>query len=138
DLLDDAPLFPISHFGERLDKYIKIYINVDPEDNNGTIKTLEEFSEKLFPYVEKREGKLQLAKTQVQRGIQYLNQKGQPFLMLKALDYFHKAKINYQHEDSMEGYVLALLNIGQLFNVLGMHYAAKYYVLGAFRVSMNK
>lgn len=134
--LDKAQIYPVSQFGERINKYIKIQINIDPKDDGGVIAVLEKFSEELFPYVEKREGKIQLAKQQVQRGIQYLNKK-ESTLMLRALEYFHKAKMNYQNEDTLEGFVRALLNIAQIYISLGMNYAGKYYILGAFRVSTN-
>jgi len=52
-------------FGDRIDMYIKIYINLDPQDDLGIINALEKFSEKLFPFVEKIEGKTKLAKRQV-------------------------------------------------------------------------
>lgn len=136
-LIDKAPLFNVSQFGDRVNKYIKIFINVDPDDKNGVIKGLEEFSEKLYPFVEKREGKARVAKQQVEKGVAYLNTKNK-FGLLKALESFHKAKDNYQHEDTIEGFVLALLNISQLYNSIGMHFAGKYYALGAFRMSVNK
>tara|TARA_R110001632_G_scaffold232806_1_gene374686 strand:- start:45788 stop:49048 length:3261 start_codon:yes stop_codon:yes gene_type:complete len=135
--LDEAPLYEVSQLGERLNKYIKMFINADPDDTWGLIKALEDFSTKLFPYIEKREGKIALAKQQVERGVQYIttNKKS---LLLKALDYFHKAKLNYLQEDTIEGYILGLINISQLYNKLGLHIAAKNYALASFRISINK
>lgn len=136
-LAQQAPLFKLSQFGDRIEKYIKMQLNVDPEDEMGIIAALEDFSEKLFPLVEKREGKTKLAQSQVKRGYNYLNTTV-PKNLLKALDYFHKAKDNYLQEDTIEGFVLALLNIAQLYNSIGMHFAAKNYALAAFRISTNK
>lgn len=136
NLVQQAPLFKLSQFGDRIEKYIKMQIASDPRDELGITAALESFSEKLFPLVGEREGKIQLAKQQVQRGHSYL-QTTEPFNMLKALEYFHKAKDNYQQEDTMEGFILALLNISQLYNAIGMHFAAKYYALAAFRISSN-
>lgn len=137
DLADNAPLFKLSQFGDRIEKYIKMHLNIDPNDEMSIINALENFSEKLFPLVNKREGKSQLAKLQITRGYSYLKT-NEPFNLLKALDYFHKAKDNYLQEDTIEGYILALLNIAQLYNAIGMHFAAKYYALGAYRMSINK
>lgn len=136
-LAEEAPLFKLSQFGDRIEKYIKMQLNIDPEDKMGIIVALEQFSEDLFPLVEKREGKVKLAQSQVQRGYNYL-QTSVPGNLLKALDYFHKAKDNYLQEDTIEGFVLALLNIAQLYNSIGMHFAAKNYALAAFRMSANK
>lgn len=137
DIVEHAQLYKLSQFGDRIEKYIKIHINIDPKDEMGIIIALEKFSDKLFPLVEKREGKTQLAKSQAQRGYSYLKT-AEPFNLLKALDYFHKAKDNYLQEDTIEGYVLALLNISQLYNAIGMHFAAKNYALAGFRISVNK
>lgn len=136
-LAEEAPLFKLSQFGDRIEKYIKMQLNVDPKDEMGMIAALEDFSENLFPLVEKREGKVKLAQSQVQRGNSYLKT-SVPKNLLKALTYFHKAKNNYQQEDTIEGFILALLNIAQLYNSMGMHFAAKNYALAAFRMSTNK
>jgi hypothetical protein len=112
-------------------------INMDPQDEMGIINALEDFSERLFPLIKTREGKVKLAQSQVRRGYSYL-QTTVPKNLLKALDYFHKAKDNYLQEDTIEGFVLALLNISQLYNSVGMHFAAKNYALAAFRMSVNK
>lgn len=132
-----APLFKLSQFGDRIEKYIKMQINIDQNDEMGIIEALECFSEKLFPLVEEREGKVKLAQSQVKRGYSYLKTTI-PKNLLNALGYFHKAKDNYLQEDTIEGYVLALMNIAQLYNSIGMHFAAKNYALAAFRMSTNK
>lgn len=134
---DQAPLYKLSQFGDRIEKYIKMQLNVDPTDEMGIIAALEDFSENLFPLVEKREGKVKLAQSQVNRGYSYLKT-NIPKNLLKALDYFHRAKENYLQEDTIEGFVLALLNIAQLYSSIGMHFAAKNYGLAAFRMSTNK
>lgn len=136
-LVEQAPLFKLSQFGDRIEKYIKMQLNVDSTDEMGIIAALEDFSENLFPLVEKREGKVKLAQSQVRRGYSYLKT-NVPKNLLKALDYFHRAKDNYLQEDTIEGFVLALLNIAQLYNSIGMHFAAKNYALAAFRMSTNK
>jgi hypothetical protein len=136
-LADLAPFFKLSQFGDRIEKYIKMHLNIDPEDKMGIIGALENFSQKLFPLVEKREGKIKLAQSQVNRGLSYMNTTVSKNL-LKALDYFHKAKDNYLQEDTIEGFLLSLLNIAQLYNSIGMHFAAKNYALAAFLISTNK
>ncbi|QHC84728.1 hypothetical protein AS589_07990 [Empedobacter brevis] len=135
-LVEHAPLFKLSQFGERIEKYIKMQLNIDPVDEMGIIAVLEEFSESLFPLIEKREGKVKLAQSQVKRGRNYLKTTI-PKNVLKALNYFHKAKDNYLQEETIEGFVLAILNISQLYNAVGMHFAAKNYALAAFRMSTN-
>lgn len=136
-IVDDAPLFKLSQFSERIDKYLKIYIHHNITEDEDIIEVLDKFSESLFPLVEKREGKVRLAKSQVNRAYSFLKT-NKPRNILKALDLFHKAKDNYFQEDTIEGFVLALLNIAQLYNSLGMHFAAKNYALASFRMSAIK
>ncbi|KFF14894.1 hypothetical protein [Flavobacterium hydatis] len=136
-IIDVSPLYKISQFGDRINKYIKIFINIDPIDQKGIINSLETFSEKLYPYVEKREGKSRVAKQQVEKGISFLKT-NTSYGLLKALENFHKAKDNYQQEDTIEGFILALLNISNLYNNIGMYLAGKYYALSVFRISINK
>ncbi|MEA5405905.1 hypothetical protein VB776_23400 [Arcicella sp. DC2W] len=136
-IAEQAPLFKLSQFGDRIEKYIKMQLNIDPSDEMGIIVALEDFFEKLSPLVGVREGKVKLAQLQVKRGYNYLNT-SVPKNLLKALDNFHKAKDNYLQEDTIEGFVLALLNIAQLYNSVGMHFASKNYALAAFRISVNK
>lgn len=134
--IDNAPLYKVLQFGDRINKYIKFFISIDPEDKYGLIRILEEFSEKLEPFVEKREGKSKLAHQQVEKGIAFLKTSNS-FGLLKALESFHKAKDNYLQADTMEGFVLGLLNISQLYSSVGMNFAGKYYALSAFRISIN-
>lgn len=61
-----------------------------------------------------------------------------PKNLLRALDYFHRAKDNYLMEDTIEGFILVVLNIGNLYDTIGMHFAAKNYALAAFRMSSNR
>ncbi|WP_281298701.1 dsDNA nuclease domain-containing protein [Flavobacterium limnophilum] len=136
NFIDEAPLFKVSQFGDRINKYIKSFINIDPEDKSGLIRELEGFSEKLYPFVEKREGKVRLAHQQVEKGVAFLKT-SYSFGLLKALESFHKAKDNYQQADTIEGFILGLLNISQLYSSLGMNFAGKYYALCAFRMSIN-
>jgi hypothetical protein len=56
---------------------------------------------------------------------------------LKALDYFHEAKDLFNHKETIEGYILSLINISQLYSVIGMNLAAKYYSLSAVWVSIH-
>ncbi|MBW1297781.1 dsDNA nuclease domain-containing protein [Aquimarina litoralis] len=135
--IEKAPLYNVTQLGQRINKMIKMFINIDPDDKRGVVKLLELFLEKISPFIEKRNGKIALAKQQVDRGASYLMQTNK-FFLLKAIEYFHKAKDNYFQENTLEGYVLGMLNIAQFYNSIGMNYAAKYYALGAFRISVNE
>jgi hypothetical protein len=135
-IIDDADLYHASVLADRINQYIKLFIKVDPEKNENVISALEDFSDKLDVQVQKREGKYKKAKQQVERGSSYIYTNN-PKLLLKALHYFHEAKDLFNHKETIEGYILALINISQLYSVIGMNLAAKYYSLSAVWVSIH-
>ena len=135
--LDRAEYYNVSQLSNRLNDYIELLIETDAEGNSELIDAIIEFTEKLNPTVEIRSGNFRSAKDDLNRGMKYLKSNS-PKLLLKALDSFHKAKTKFKNEESFEGYVLALINIAQLYSVIGMNLAAKYYALGAAWVSIHK
>jgi len=135
--IDKAEYYNVSQLSNRLIDYVELLIETDAEGNSDLIDAVIEFTEKLNPIVEVRSGKFRSAKDDLERGIKYLNS-DIPKLSLKALDSFHKAKNKFNNQESFEGYVLALINIAQLYSGIGMNLAAKYYALGAAWVSIHK
>jgi len=135
--IDEAEYYNVSQLSNRLNDYVELLIEDDAEGNSDLIDALIEFTEKLNPTIETRSGNFRSAKDDLNRGMKYLKSDS-PKLLLKALDSFHKAKTKFKNEESFEGYVLALINIAQLYSVIGMNLAAKYYALGASWVSIHK
>lgn len=135
--LDRAEYYNVSQLSNRLNDYIELLIETDAEANSELIDAIIEYTEKLNPTLEIRSGNFKSAKDDLNRGMKYLKSDS-PRLLLKALDSFHKAKTKFKNEESFEGYVLALINIAQLYSVIGMNLAAKYYALGAAWVSIHK
>lgn len=125
--LPNAPFYPVSQLGAKLDGVFDIAIDLGLDKDFGL---LEEFSEKLLPIIQQREGDFSAAKSYKERGMKHLDSTN-PKGILKALNYFHKAKDLYQNEDAYEGFVLAILVISQLYASIGMNLAAKYYSLSA-------
>ena len=123
--LPNAVLYAVSQLGKRIDGIINLAIRFGIDDD---FTNIEKFSESLLPKVLEREGDFSAAKRYVERGIKYLNTSN-PADLLKALDYFHKAKDLYNNQDYSEGFILALINISQLYSAIGMNLAAKYYSL---------
>ncbi len=123
--LQNAPLYPISQLGKRIDGLIDLSIEFDLPNE---LRPLEVFGEKLQPYIKEREGSFSAAKRYTERGVKYLYSKNHNGI-LKALDFFHKAKELYFNEATYEGFILAILNISQLYAQIGLNLAAKYYAL---------
>ncbi|WP_298952362.1 hypothetical protein [uncultured Nonlabens sp.] len=135
--IDDAQLYNITSLNNRLNTYIKLLIQNESEKNEGIIEALEHFIEKIEPIVSQRYGAYGSAKVEIQKGIEYLKSTN-PNFSLKALNSFHKAKSLWYLEESFEGYVLALINIAQLYASIGLNMAAKYYAISALWASAHK
>lgn len=132
--LSDAPLYSVNQLGQQIEGVLDLSIDII---NNSQIEDfLENYHEKLLPYIEKSEGSLVRAKTYTNRAMRYL-ESSKPNGILKALDLLHKAKDLYFNKETYEGFVLALLTISQLYVKIGMNLAAKYYSLMAIRFCIN-
>lgn len=134
--LDKAEYYNVSQLGERLNAYIKMLISINSETNFEIIEFLESYLQKIDGFVLKREGNYKAAKIQIDRGVQYLKST-KPELLLKALNCFHKAKDLWHQQETIEGLVLALINISQLYSGIGLNMAAKYYALAGVWVSVH-
>lgn len=134
-LSDKARYYNISQLSTRINEYIKIILSTVEETNYKLIDFLEDYSERLVKIVQKRHGNDEAAQIQKNRGISYLNKK-EPFFYLKALNCFHKAKDLWNQQETIEGYILALLNISQLYVGMDMNLAAKYYALSSVWLSV--
>jgi hypothetical protein len=135
--IDKAEYYNVSQLSNRLNDYVELLIEKDAEGNSDLVDALIEYTDKLSPTVEIRSGNFRSAKDDLNRGLKYLKSDS-PKLLLRALESFHKANTKFKNEESFEGYVLALINIAQLYSVIGMNLAAKYYALGAAWVSIHK
>jgi hypothetical protein len=134
ELIPHAPLYNVTRLSDRLNQFIKLHIRVGTEEEY--IDSLESLVDKLMRFVSERKGNYELAKTYVERGVNYLHTTN-PHDLAKTLKFFHKAKDLWLQEETKEGYVLELLNISQFYSALKMNFAAKYYALSAAWFSIN-
>lgn len=134
-LSNEATYYDISQLSTRINEYIKIILNTAEEADYKLIDFLEDYSGQLVNIVEKRSGNHKAAKIQIDRGVSYLY-KSEPFFYLKALNCFHKAKDLWNQQETIEGHILALLNISQLYAGMDMNLAAKYYALSGVWLSV--
>jgi predicted nucleic acid-binding protein len=135
-IIDTAPYYHTSQLSDRINKYINLFIKINADENAELIIALQLFSEKLHSKVQNREGEFSRGKKQVDWGAGHIYT-DDPTQVLKALSHFHKAKNHWNNRESIEGHVLSLLNIAQLYSSIGLNFAAKYYALGGVWVSIN-
>ncbi|PJJ83296.1 dsDNA nuclease domain-containing protein [Mucilaginibacter auburnensis] len=126
--LDQAQRYNVvalaAQINQWLDRLMKDGTSLDD------MEPLQEFADQLIPFVNSRENDESNALRYNETGNRYLETTDRNGV-LKALTCFHKAKALYRQDRTRKGYVLALLNIGQLYNVAGCNLAAKYYSMSA-------
>lgn len=132
--LPNAPQYAISQLGNRIDAIVDSAIRFGLDDE---FLELEKYSEDILPLVQKREGDFSAAKRYTEKGWKHLHSPNSNGI-LKALDFFHKAKDLYQNEATYEGFILAVMGISQLYSAIGMNLAAKYYSLSAIWFCFQK
>ena len=130
----NAPQYAISQLGKRIDAIVDLAIRFGLDDK---FLELEKYSEEILPLVQEREGDFSAAKRYTEKGWKHLHSKSSRGI-LKALDFFHKAKDLYQNEATYEGFILAVMAISQLYAAIGMNLAAKYYSLSAIWFCFQK
>ncbi|MRG47567.1 hypothetical protein GFS24_20765 [Chitinophaga sp. SYP-B3965] len=133
-LLENAQTFSISRLFDQLSQILSLFIHHDADDE--AIDTLESFLGEIEEAASKTGRQHDAAHALIVRGTIYLGKKnGKSFL--KALELFHQAKGLWNLDETREGFVLALLNISQIYAGLGMNLAAKYYGLCAVWASTH-
>ena len=116
DVIEDSPLFPLESFSNVLTMMV-VYI--------GDYPSFSTLVEKIDSLLEKRVGGFAVAEKCRDRAIQY-KENGD---LIKTLQEFHKAKINWFAKETMYGSLLAMLVIADTYSELGLVYAAKYYAM---------
>ncbi|TMU54590.1 hypothetical protein [Flagellimonas algicola] len=139
ELNNDAPLYNYSNLYERINGMIRgLILKGYTKEYDVLIDELERLSDRLSPIIEKREGSFALAKKYRNRGIDYLKSSTRRKDLLKSLDYFQKAKLLLFQEETKEGFILALLNISQVYSAIGFNIAAKFYALAGFYMAIGE
>lgn len=136
-LLPRAKQYDISSLYDQLNQYLKIMIKVMPNNWEASAEHLEEIITRLEPFVIEKDGNYKIAKKLIEEGALYLDKNDLKFL-LKAHHKFHIATNYYNNDSYIEGYVLGLLKIAQLYVAAGMNLAAKHYALSVIWFSFGK
>lgn len=125
-LLKDTKIYSISRLSDQLSQILNMLIQHGLDDD--TIEPIEKFITDIEDYASKTGKQHSAAHNLIERGVLYIkNPSSKNFL--KALDCFHKAKNLWYLSETKDGFILALINIAQLYSALGMNLAAKYYGL---------
>ncbi|WP_158828986.1 hypothetical protein [Mucilaginibacter lacusdianchii] len=133
-LLETAKTYSISRLFDLLGQLLSMFILHDADEE--AIEGLEAFIMEIQDAASRTGRQHDAAHALVERGAIYLQKKNAKSF-LKALELFHQAKALWNLDETREGFVLALLNISQIYAGLGLHLAAKYYGLCAVWASTS-
>jgi hypothetical protein len=132
-LINTAEFYPVSEFYNHLNKYVETAIILKTEHWEGFVEQLEIVISAVEPAVSAREGNFKIAKRLINKGALYL-ENGETKYLLKALDLFHQSKGHFRVAEYLEGYLITLISIAQVYAATRMLFAAKYYCLCAIWV----
>lgn len=132
-----ALLYDVSKLSFRLNKYIRLFMQVDHQKFEIFINEFETILEKVDSIVNTRHGHHEVAGIKLSRAISFLTESNHSLAKLKALECFHQAKEMYFQAGANSNHILCLIDIGNIYNDLNLHYAAKYYLISAFFASEN-
>lgn len=122
DLIDEAPLFPLQRFLDRINEYAFSF------DNYDAFSHLMDKTEKALAT---REGEISLAEKAKQRAMKLFENQN----YIEAIKQFHKVKINWYQKETINGSILTLLMLSKCYLELSLPYAAKYNALLASEVA---
>ncbi|MCT1525655.1 hypothetical protein [Sphingobacterium hotanense] len=134
-LLSETRLYTISRLSDLLGETIKVYIRFGVE-HDTVIDAIETFLSEISDQATQTGKQHNEAHDLVERGITYLEKKGFKNFG-RALDCFHKASDLWLLNDTKDGYLLSLFNIGQVYTSMGAALAGKYYGLCGIWSSFN-
>ena len=122
-LIEKSPFFPLEFFCEVVNQ---LYV-----DWFGSEKRFDNITERIDKLLSNRIGNFAIAESCRDRGIKLYNNGS----ITKAISEFRKAIYYWSTYETAVGSILGMLTTSEFYNELGLHYAAKYYALGAARLS---
>ncbi|MCX2585666.1 dsDNA nuclease domain-containing protein [Pedobacter sp. MR22-3] len=134
-LLGETKLYTISRLSDLLKQMIDVYIQFGIQ-NDEVVDAIEEFLSEIAEKAVQTGNQHNQAHEFVERGVKYLKQGGAKNF-LRALDCFQKSAKLWLLNDTKDGYILAMINIAQLYSALDANLAGKYYALCGIWSSFN-
>ena len=130
EYVENALLFPLESFADRLTQCLDIADDIFPLSNN--VKFIE-LTQKVDELLAKRHGGFIAAEKCRDRAVA-LHSKGE---ILRAIKEIHKARINWFAEETLSGSLLSALFVSNCYHELCLAYAAKYYGLAVAYIALN-
>lgn len=128
--IDNAMQYDVEQLCVILNKYINDGISVKSRVPEEQFVRLEEFLNKLKPFVDKRYAANRSAKEQLERAKGFIKNPNEDG-MLKAINRLHKVKDFFSESNDIEYYVNTVSAISDYYSLLHLNFAAKYYALNA-------
>lgn len=129
-LLPQATMYNIGDLSGKLTQMRDLIMKSGFEGSDEAEKQIKTFLGKIESIVQERKGKHYTAQQHIKWGAAYLG-KHTLDSYLDALEEFHKTKLLWNQEKTIEGVIISMMMIAGVYQALGMNYAAKYYALTA-------
>lgn len=123
-IVQDAPLFPLERFADRLTDFIRLF-----EEDAEFSKITQEVDLLLS----QRYGNFIAGEKCRDRAMAF-HDKGKT---LRAIGELHQTKVKWYAEEALHGSLLSMLMISQWYLELGLSFAAKYYSLAAAFIALH-
>ncbi|NCD67902.1 dsDNA nuclease domain-containing protein [Mucilaginibacter agri] len=126
-LLPDADTYTVTRLSDMLKQIGDLYtmLREKHEDSSDEIAA---FRREISSFAPQADIRHKQAQEFISTGAVSLK-KGGARNFLRAIDNFHQAGKLYRMDETMDAYILALLNMAQVYNALGANFAGKYYAL---------
>lgn len=134
-LVKEARLFNVWQLSERVNAYVGIMVAAKQPIED--IERLEELADRLMPFSAAQRNDDNMARVYLERGAKYVGTR-EPLSVIRALNYFHKARVLWKHDHTKEGYVSVFLLIAELYAGIDNNLAAKFYAYAAASNAMEK
>jgi hypothetical protein len=119
-----TPFYPTSRLGD-------IFMQLN--EHLGGESRFRELSAQVDELVTEREGESDLAARARTRAMQDLKHGRR----IAALSEMHHARIGWFNDETIDGAILAMLLLSEIYDDLNLHYAARYYAAGALFVATD-
>ncbi|MDM1049917.1 MULTISPECIES: hypothetical protein [Sphingobacterium] len=134
-ILPETRLYTISRLSDILGQVITVFIRFSI-NQDIVIDAIEQFLSEISEHADQTGKQHNAAHNLIERGVVYLKAEGYKNFG-RALNCFHKASGLWLLNDTKDGYLLSVINIGQIYNALGANLAGKYYGLCGIWASLN-
>ena len=133
DHVENAPMFPLERFADRLIEFVKITQPIENIIQFDDHPLYDELTQRTDVLLQERYGGFKAAEKCRGRALAFY-ESGK---LIKAINQLHHAKVKWFAEETLKGSLISMLLISKCYSDLGLSFAAKYYALAVAFIAMK-